>query len=113
MIKGRVQRVFYRNWTVQNARELGLKGWVSNRSDGSVEALFSDNPDANLPLAANWRASLLCSRKASKFEGQGTSSLSHLEKIKLKISSLHSLVFLNQNARASGQFIRGEFAAFE
>lgn len=41
VIKGRVQGVFYRDWTVQNATELGLKGWVRNKRDGSVEALFS------------------------------------------------------------------------
>ncbi|CAJ2672442.1 unnamed protein product [Trifolium pratense] len=46
VIKGRVQGVFYRNWTVDNARELGLKGWVRNRRDGSVEAVFSGSPDA-------------------------------------------------------------------
>ncbi|KAF9594289.1 hypothetical protein IFM89_028946 [Coptis chinensis] len=46
VIKGRVQGVFYRNWTVENARGLGLKGWVRNRRDGSVEALFSGNPDS-------------------------------------------------------------------
>ena len=46
VIKGRVQGVFYRNWTVDNARELGLKGWVRNRRDGSVEALFSGTSDA-------------------------------------------------------------------
>ncbi|CAL0316950.1 unnamed protein product [Lupinus luteus] len=45
MIKGRVQGVFYRNWTVDNAEQLGLKGWVRNRRDGSVEALFSGSPD--------------------------------------------------------------------
>nr|XP_043612660.1 acylphosphatase [Erigeron canadensis] len=45
MIKGRVQGVFYRDWTVQNANELGLKGWVRNRRDGSVEALFSGAAD--------------------------------------------------------------------
>lgn len=39
-ITGRVQGVAYRAWTVGNARELGLKGWVRNRSDSSVEALF-------------------------------------------------------------------------
>ncbi|MQM15137.1 hypothetical protein Taro_048074 [Colocasia esculenta] len=44
VIKGRVQGVFFRDWTVQNARELGLKGWVRNRRDGSVEALFSGEP---------------------------------------------------------------------
>ncbi|CAL5207263.1 unnamed protein product [Lathyrus oleraceus] len=46
VIKGRVQGVFYRNWTVDNAKELGLKGWVRNRRDGSVEALFSGSFDS-------------------------------------------------------------------
>lgn len=45
VIKGRVQGVFYRNWTVDNATQLGLKGWVRNRRDGSVEALFSGDAD--------------------------------------------------------------------
>ena len=40
-IEGKVQGVWYRDWTVQNAQELGLNGWVRNRVDGSVEALFS------------------------------------------------------------------------
>ncbi|KAK6943862.1 Acylphosphatase-like domain [Dillenia turbinata] len=46
VIKGRVQGVFYRDWTVENAKELGLKGWVRNKRDGSVEALFSGNSDS-------------------------------------------------------------------
>ncbi|XP_062167461.1 uncharacterized protein LOC133873731 [Alnus glutinosa] len=45
VIKGQVQGVFYRNWTVDNANQLGLKGWVRNKRDGTVEALFSGNPD--------------------------------------------------------------------
>ena len=39
-IRGRVQGVYYRAWTVNRATELGLHGWVRNRSDGSVEAVF-------------------------------------------------------------------------
>ncbi len=39
-ITGRVQGVWYRGWTVDNAAALGLRGWVRNCSDGAVEALF-------------------------------------------------------------------------
>ena len=40
-IRGRVQGVSYRFWTVNEATARGLDGWVRNRRDGSVEALLS------------------------------------------------------------------------
>lgn len=40
-ISGRVQGVWFRGWTVDQAVELGLDGWVRNRRDGTVEAVFS------------------------------------------------------------------------
>jgi len=43
-IEGRVQGVYYRAWTDQNARALRLDGWVRNANDGSVEAVFSGPP---------------------------------------------------------------------
>jgi acylphosphatase len=41
VIRGRVQGVSYRWWTVGEATRRGLQGWVRNRRDGSVEALVS------------------------------------------------------------------------
>ena len=40
VIRGRVQGVGYRAWIEYTALEVGLEGWVRNRRDGTVEALF-------------------------------------------------------------------------
>ncbi|NIT03510.1 acylphosphatase [Candidatus Saccharibacteria bacterium] len=40
LIRGRVQGVFYRAFTEDTARSLGLKGWVRNTAGGDVEAVF-------------------------------------------------------------------------
>ena len=45
VIRGRVQRVGYRAWTEYTALEIGLEGWVRNRADGTVEALFAGPAD--------------------------------------------------------------------
>ena len=37
IVTGRVQGVFYRQSTLQEAQRLGLRGWVANLPDGSVE----------------------------------------------------------------------------
>jgi acylphosphatase len=39
IVSGRVQGVFYRAWTQDTCAEMGLTGWVKNRSDGGVEIL--------------------------------------------------------------------------
>jgi acylphosphatase len=46
VVHGRVQGVFFRDSTRSRAAELGVTGWVSNRSDGAVEAVFEGSPDA-------------------------------------------------------------------
>jgi acylphosphatase len=45
-VSGHVQGVWYRGWTVDTARALGLSGWVRNRRDGSVEILADGEEDA-------------------------------------------------------------------
>jgi len=46
VIHGKVQGVGFRYWTARTARDLGLDGWVRNRFDGSVEAVFSGASEA-------------------------------------------------------------------
>jgi len=46
VIRGRVQGVGYRAWTEWTATGQGLDGWVRNRRDGSVEAVFAGPAEA-------------------------------------------------------------------
>jgi acylphosphatase len=46
VVHGHVQGVFFRDSTRRRASELGVAGWVSNRPDGAVEAVFEGAPDA-------------------------------------------------------------------
>src|SRR5262245_3921518 len=45
VVRGRVQGVGFRAWTEQEALTRGLEGYVRNRRDGSVEALFAGPAD--------------------------------------------------------------------
>src|ERR1700682_1437535 len=51
-IRGRVQGVGYRAWVEHQAMARGLEGWVRNRRDGSVEALFAGPADAVSEMVA-------------------------------------------------------------
>ncbi len=44
-VDGQVQGVYFRAWTQEQAEQLGLSGWVRNRRDGGVEALFAGASD--------------------------------------------------------------------
>ena len=51
-IQGRVQGVGYRAWLEHQARSSKLEGWVRNRRDGSVEALFAGPPGVVAEMVA-------------------------------------------------------------
>jgi acylphosphatase len=45
-VSGKVQGVFFRQKTKKQAESFGVTGWVSNLSDGRVEAVFEGEEDA-------------------------------------------------------------------
>jgi len=53
LITGRVQGVFFRDYTRKEALRLGLNGWVRNRPDSSVETMFS-GPDNDVQQMISW-----------------------------------------------------------
>lgn len=53
IVRGRVQGVGYRMSMLYSANNLGLKGWVRNRRDGSVEAM-AQGPDADVQKFIEW-----------------------------------------------------------
>lgn len=50
VMRGRVQGVGYRAWTEVLATQHDLEGWVRNRRDGSVEAVFAGTQDTVLAM---------------------------------------------------------------
>lgn len=44
-VHGKVQGVWYRAWTRDTAREMGVTGWVRNKSDGNVEGAAQGNEE--------------------------------------------------------------------
>lgn len=53
VVRGRVQGVFFRGATAQEAQVLGLRGWVRNRPDGSVE-IQAEGARRNLEMLLAW-----------------------------------------------------------
>jgi len=74
MITGRVQGVGYRAWVEHQARNHDLEGWVRNRRDGSVEALFVGPANLVSDMVARCRRGRLrrgwipCRTKAAVFD---------------------------------------------
>ena len=76
MITGRVQGVGYRAWVEHRARNHDLEGWVRNRRDGSVEALFAGLPEIVSEMVARCRRGPSSARvDAVQDEGAGPAML--------------------------------------
>lgn len=66
-IEGRVQGVGFRAWVEREAKAKGLGGWVRNRADGSVEAVFAgDDRLVRAMVEACHRGPIAASVKAVK-----------------------------------------------
>ena len=52
VVRGQVQGVFFRDTTRRRASSAGVAGWISNRSDGAVEAVFEGDDEAVESLVA-------------------------------------------------------------
>ncbi len=46
VVHGNVQGVFFRDTCRREASSRGVAGWVTNRPDGAVEAVFEGDPEA-------------------------------------------------------------------
>jgi acylphosphatase len=53
IVEGRVQGVCFRDYTQRQAHQLNLSGWVRNRQDGTVEAIFS-GADSDVMSMLEW-----------------------------------------------------------
>ncbi|MFB6266098.1 MAG: acylphosphatase [Halodesulfurarchaeum sp.] len=52
-VSGKVQGVFYRANTREQAQERGIDGWVRNLDDGRVEAVF-EGPESDVEKMVEW-----------------------------------------------------------
>lgn len=64
---GRVQGVFFRAWTRDQAKTHGVKGWVRNCPDGSVEGFFEGEE-----AAVRWLVDLI-------YDGPGGARVDRVE----------------------------------
>jgi acylphosphatase len=53
LVHGRVQGVFFRHAAAEEARSLGLRGWVKNLPNGDVE-IVAEGPRRELKILAAW-----------------------------------------------------------
>ncbi len=79
-IRGRVQGVGYRAWVEDEATARGLDGWVRNRRDGSVEAVFAGSDDVVSDMIAACRRGPSSARVDAVQDAAATSDMLKLRR---------------------------------
>src|SRR5438270_1523329 len=91
IIRGRVQGVGFRYWTRRTATARGLQGWVRNRRDGSVEALFAGPEQAVAEMIALCRRGPDPARVDSVDEAAAEPDALDLRRKGERFSELHTI----------------------
>jgi acylphosphatase len=90
-VTGRVQGVGYRAWVEHRARAHDLEGWVRNRRDGSVEALFAGPADVVAGLIDRCRRGPSTARVDAVTEEAATSDALNLRRAGERFSVLPTI----------------------
>jgi acylphosphatase len=91
LIRGAVQGVGFRYWTRRTATTRGLEGWVRNRRDGSVEAVFAGPEQAVAEMIALCRRGPDAARVDSVAEGPAAADALDLRRKGERFSELSSI----------------------
>jgi acylphosphatase len=90
-IRGRVQGVGYRAWVEDEATARNLEGWVRNRRDGSVEAVFAGSEDVVSEMIASCRRGPLSARVEAVWEDAGIPDMLNLRRAGERFSVLPTI----------------------
>ena len=90
-IRGRVQGVGYRYWVEQQAAAHAVEGWVRNRRDGSVEALFAGPEDVVSNMVAACRRGPSSARVDAVDEHPGNADALNLRRAGERFSMLPTI----------------------
>jgi acylphosphatase len=91
LIKGTVQGVGFRYWTRRTATARGLQGWVRNRRDGSVEAVFAGPEETVAEMIALCRRGPDAARVYSVDEKAGEPDAMRLRRREERFSELSTI----------------------
>jgi acylphosphatase len=90
-IRGRVQGVGYRAWVEDEATARNLEGWVRNRRDGRVEAVFAGTEDVVSEMIASCRRGPPSARVEAVREDAGTPDMLNLRRAGERFSVLPTI----------------------